>query len=580
MKRRAFFFVAPIICGAWSVAIPVFAVDGTWNTDANNASWATATNWVSNTIANGTDATANFTFNITGDRTVLVDNGRTVGHLNFSDPAGNSNYILAGNDMTLDVTNGGNATITVNNAGQRITMQNRLQTVAGANSDRMEKKGPGTLFLNREAGKSEKWLVSEGTLEIRDSGDRLGTNPGSFTADAVILNGGTLYNSNNVSFGNHGNQGFTMGASGGTFRVNTGSTLTMATTSELIRGVGGLTKTGTGIMVIQSPNALNVNTYAGDTLVSEGELRLASVSNILPNGAGKGNVTVSTGAALNMNDRSDTINGLNGGGTVRSTSGTQTLTLGDGNANGSFSGALQNTAGTLNLAKIGSGTQTMAAGSTLTYGGTTTVSGTLSVDGTKSGAGTVTVNSDGTLSGSGSISGAITVNSGGTLSPAGAIIESLDVAVLSFQNSGANFTYQIDSSASLVAAADLVNGTGSLSLAGATLNISDIAGASMVLPSGTKFTLIRYQGAWNGATFNSYVDGGLVAVGANQFVIDYNDTTGGVNFGGGTSSGTYLTITSITAVPEASTVFFGCVVCGLLGMVHVSRKFFRSRVVT
>ena len=73
----------------------------------------------------------------------------------------------------------------------------------------------------------------------------------------------------------------------------------------------------------------------------------------------------------------DLNNGLSGGGTVDSTVvGTPTLTVGGNNATSTFSGTIQNTAGTLSLTKIGTGTTTLSG--TLNYGGWTTVqAGTL-----------------------------------------------------------------------------------------------------------------------------------------------------------------------------------------------------------
>src|SRR5207302_1033399 len=80
-----------------------------------------------------------------------------------------------------------------------------------------------------------------------------------------------------------------------------------------------------------------------------------------------------------------TINGLNSSGTattafVDGVSGTPTLTLGDGNASASFAGTVRNTAGTLSVTKIGTGSQILAGANT--YTGTTTVSaGQLGVTG-------------------------------------------------------------------------------------------------------------------------------------------------------------------------------------------------------
>jgi autotransporter-associated beta strand protein len=129
-----------------------------------------------------------------------------------------------------------------------------------------------------------------------------------------------------------------------------------------------------------------------------------------------------TAGAFNMGGFSETINGLSGTGTVDGVSGTPTLTVGDNNATGAdntFSGVIKNTAGTLALSKIGSGTLTLSG--TNTYGGATTISGgTLLVNGNQSTAtGIVTVDSSGTLGGTGTLGGATTVN--GNLAPGASV---------------------------------------------------------------------------------------------------------------------------------------------------------------
>ena len=96
-------------------------------------------------------------------------------------------------------------------------------------------------------------------------------------------------------------------------------------------------------------------------------------SNVLPDGAGKGDVT--DNGTLDMAGFSDTINGLNGSGTVDNSTGTgNTLTVGGNNANSTFSGVIQNTSGSLGLAKTGTGTLTLSGNSANTYSGLTTVS--------------------------------------------------------------------------------------------------------------------------------------------------------------------------------------------------------------
>ena len=82
-----------------------------------------------------------------------------------------------------------------------------------------------------------------------------------------------------------------------------------------------------------------------------------------------------------MNGRDMSINGLYGAGNIQNRTSTRTLTLGNANANGDFSGVVSNTGGgastqLLNVTKVGTGTQIFSGFNT--YGGLTDVqAGTL-----------------------------------------------------------------------------------------------------------------------------------------------------------------------------------------------------------
>ena len=78
------------------------AQTGTWTVDADGL-WSSAGNWTPG-VANG--AAANFTNNITADRTVSLDSARTITALTFSD----SNTATAG---SWTVNNNGNAANTL-----------------------------------------------------------------------------------------------------------------------------------------------------------------------------------------------------------------------------------------------------------------------------------------------------------------------------------------------------------------------------------------------------------------------------------------------------------------------------------
>ena len=136
------------------------------------------------------------------------------------------------------------------------------------------------------------------------------------------------------------------------------------TLTDNFSGAGSLTVTGTGTVFLSGSN-----TYAGGTTVNaSGWLQLAS-SSALPAG---GPATVN--GMLELGGFGANIGALTGAGTIdHSGSGSNTLTVGTGNANGALAGSIENTGGSLGLLKVGSG-QLILAGND-TYSGATTVAG-------------------------------------------------------------------------------------------------------------------------------------------------------------------------------------------------------------
>ena len=166
--------------------------------------------------------------------------------------------------------------------------------------------------------------------------------------------------------------------SSGTLADSTTSTIDTngyaGTISGGLSGGGALTVTGGGTLVL---SALSSNSYAGDTTVNAGTLALG-LDNAIPGGTGKGNVAVNAGATLDLAGHNLSINGLTdgggGGGKVDNTIvGTPTLTVGGNDATSAFSGTITNTAGTLSLTKIGTGTVILSG--SLSYTGRTTING-------------------------------------------------------------------------------------------------------------------------------------------------------------------------------------------------------------
>ena len=175
---------------------------------------------------------------------------------------------------------------------------------------------------------------------------------------------------------------------GGTFSGNISGANTALT-------VGGATQT---LMLSGS------NTFGGTTTVNSTDTLKAGSANTLSSSS-----SVSDSGTLDLNGFSNTINGLSGGGTVdnRAGAGTYTLTVGANGTTSTFTGIIQNTAGTVALIKAGSGTLILQGASTYT-GATTVSTGTLEVDGSL----TSSVGNGGTLDGTGTITGNVSGSGG------------------------------------------------------------------------------------------------------------------------------------------------------------------------
>ncbi|MFN7339615.1 MAG: beta strand repeat-containing protein, partial [Opitutia bacterium] len=129
--------------------------------------------------------------------------------------------------------------------------------------------------------------------------------------------------------------------------------------------------TGAIQQVVLDNQTSQANDYLGATTVDTNQAIRLAANEQLPDGAGFGSVTLN--GTLNLYGNSETINGLTGAGIVEGGAAIPLFRLGSGDASGAFSGVIRNTAGTLSLEKIGSGTQFLSGANT--YSGTTTVSG-------------------------------------------------------------------------------------------------------------------------------------------------------------------------------------------------------------
>ena len=170
---------------------------------------------------------------------------------------------------TVNYTSSGTATVSLYGGTSGTIIGTGTLTKTGPGELRYQGLGlPNTTF--------SKLVILEGLYRLgfnqgiqeAQGGERgFGAVPGSFTPDAITLNGGSIGQSFNVTL--HANRGITLGTNGGTFNTTAG-TMTVPGT---ITGSGNLTNVGAGTASLVLAGA---NTYTGTTTVAAGTLALGS----------------------------------------------------------------------------------------------------------------------------------------------------------------------------------------------------------------------------------------------------------------------------------------------------------------
>jgi fibronectin-binding autotransporter adhesin len=326
----------------------------------------------------------------------------------------------------------------------------------GTGLNGFSKTGTGTWVVTNANTFSGAVAVSAGVLKIANatslgnttgattvaSNAALGIQGGISVAENLTISGGGITNTGAIRNFSGSNTLTGLVSLAATARINSdsGSTLTLdpATGSAVNSTAIGLVLGGAGSIAINDPITLttgaltsgslagdtgirtisaSANTWAG-TVVGIGTLRLGA-ANIIPDASAVtlGN-TLGVAATLDMNNQSDTVGSIanSAGATTFGgiSLGSATLTTGGANTATTYSGIIS---GTGSLAKVGTGTMTLAGAST--YSGGTTISTTVNTgvgihltNNTGAGTGTITLNASTATGGAGTgltLSGGVTV---------------------------------------------------------------------------------------------------------------------------------------------------------------------------
>jgi fibronectin-binding autotransporter adhesin len=288
---------------------------GTWNVDASGT-WSVTSNWLGNAVAGGVSGTANFTNNITADRTVSLDTNRSLGAFVFgdSDTASAASWTVAPvtGGTTITMANGTNsATFTVNALGTGATATISA-VLASSTSPSIIKNGVGTLVLTA-TNNFTNLAITEGTLRVTQDRN-LGAVPGSYVADRIVISNGATVQTGTFTWA--ANRGITIGSGSGI--INTSGAGAQTVFNTRFAGVGEIAKvTGVGGVTLANSTgtASNVNwdfamnndqrvffagsnsLGAGDVIVRSG-VRLGSQSTAPTGGQVTNAVTLESGAGL------------------------------------------------------------------------------------------------------------------------------------------------------------------------------------------------------------------------------------------------------------------------------------------
>ncbi len=524
---------------------------------------------------------------------IVLGNARALGAATGDLTMGSASLDLHGNNVTIGLLSGTGGSIinTVAGLAKLTSNSTKSGTYAGGFFDgsgvakvAFEKAGTGVLTLSGSSNFSGGTTLSAGGLNLANA-NALGTGgafsiTGATTLDntsgaALVLAGNNAQNWNS-NFTFKGSNDLDLGT--GNVMMSAARTVTVASHTLTVGGnisgataTTGLTKTGTGTLVLTGSN-----TYAGATTISTGILQLGNggTSGSLANGA-----VVNSGTFIaNRSDNFALVNLISGAGkfvkngagelvlaaTNTYTGGTTlnsgTLTLANAKGLGAATGDLTINGGSLNLLNntVTVGLLSGAAGNVTTSG----TAGTLITNSTKSGTFAGTITGDGvaltkmgtgtlTLSSHNSFTGGVNLAGGGlNLGNAGALgsgtltisaVSTLDnstgaALTLSQSNAqrwNADFSFKGSNDLDLGPGSVLLSATRNVTVASHTLtvggNISGATATTGLTKSGTGTLILTGS--------NTY--GGTTTISQGTLQLGNGGTSGSLELGAIVNSGTF-----------------------------------------
>lgn len=318
-------------------------------------------------------------YTISGGAITLASSTITTNtNINISSPlSGTTGFTKAGNAyLTVSGNHAGLSGTTTINAGG-LTMNTATNTTA--------------VVVNTGGQFYGGWAITGTTFANNFTISGTGFTEGGIGVSAIRA-------SNNQTFSGS----ITLNAASriGMIETTAASTFSGRITGNFALNIQGAHNGNSGTQTFTLANTGTASDYTGDlslTTVGYGGARTGArtilrlnADNQIPNGTGRGNLILGGADANNLtifelNGRNETINGLSNasaaGAIIRNTTSSTNsiLTIGDANANGSFSGVVTDSPGTLSLTKIGTGTYTFSGVNTYT-GATTIDTGTLVID--------------------------------------------------------------------------------------------------------------------------------------------------------------------------------------------------------